>query len=238
VRVELRRAARVVALWSGAADALATDFGVDSGRLRVIPNGVDPEGFGVADTAERRRARGDFGLDEQRPTVAYLGALVSEKGVDVVIDAVGRLDDAQLLVAGAGEQRAALEAQARAVAPGRVVFTGPVSEPRAVYAAADVMALSSRGGDSMPAVLIEAGLMAVPVVATPYEAIPEIVVAGVTGCLVPVDEPDALAVALAELLADEARREQYGAAAREHCMAHFTIASVAGQWFDVLREVT
>ena len=49
------------------------------------------------------------------------------------------------------------------------------------YAAADVVVLASRGGDSMPAVLIEAGLCGVPAVATPVQAIPEIVLPGETG---------------------------------------------------------
>jgi glycosyltransferase involved in cell wall biosynthesis len=237
VRAELRRAARVVALWSGAAETLASDFGVDSSRLWVIPNAVDPHEFAVANASERERARAGFGLDPDCPTVGYMGALVPEKGVDVVIDALGRVDGAQLLVAGLGPERDALEAQAAAVAPGRVVFAGSVTRAREVYAAVDVMALASRGGDSMPAVLIEAGLMGVPSVATPVEAIPEIVLPEVTGSLVPVDAPGALADSLSELITDDARRAQYGAAAADYCRGHFTIASVVVRWSDMLREL-
>ena len=89
----------------------------------------------------------------------------------------------------------------------------------------------------MPAVLIEAGLMALPAVATPIEAIPEVVVAGTTGLLVPVDDPVALTDALRALLDDDDRRARLGAAAREHCIEHFSIERVGSMWAATLQEL-
>lgn len=237
VRAGLRRAARVVALWKGSAATLESDFGVRSERIRVIPNGVRADEFRPVDRATREAQRVALGLDPTRPTLAYVGALVPEKGVDLAIAAVAQLDAVQLLVAGDGPSREALEAQARRVAPGRVVFTSTVTRAADAHAAADVVVLASRGGDSMPAVLIEAGLMGVPTVVTPIEAIPEIVLAGATGLIIPVDDPEALAGALRTLIDDDDRRARFGAAAREHCTEHFTIERVGSMWASVLQEL-
>jgi glycosyltransferase involved in cell wall biosynthesis len=118
-----------------------------------------------------------------------------------------------------------------------VVFTSTVTRAVDAYAAADIVVLPSRGGDSMPAVLIEAGLMALPTVATPIEAIPEVLLDGSTGLLVPVGAPGALAEALRTLIDDEACRAQFGIAAREHCRAHFTIERAGAMWSSVLQEL-
>ena len=171
-------------------------------------------------------------------TLVYAGALVPEKGVDVAIEAVARCATAQLLVTGAGPEEAALRALAARVAPERVVFAAPETGPVAAYAAADAIVLASRGGDSMPAVLIEAGLMELPAIATPIEAIPEIVLPGITGELVPVGDVDALR-------AGDRQRSRpipivvhaLGHAARSHCLEHYSIEPIAAAWERVLREV-
>ena len=237
VRAGLRRAARVVALWKGSAATLESDFGVRPERIRVIPNAVRAEEFHPVDGARRAAQRVTFGLDAGRPTVVYVGALVPEKGVDLAISAVAQLPDVQLLIAGDGPARGALEDQARRVAPERVVFTSTLTRARDAYAAADIVVLASRGGDSMPAVLIEAGLMGVPTVATPIGAIPEIVLAGTTGRIVPVDDAEALAESLRALIDDDDRREQFGNAARAHCTEHFTVERVGAMWASALQEL-
>ena len=113
-----------------------------------------------------------------------IGALVPEKGVDLAIEALRDLPDTQLLVAGDGPERDALERAAAAAAPGRVVFAGSIADPRPASHRGRRRGSPSRGGDSMPAVLIEAGLMGLPVVATPIEGIVDIVDPGITGELV------------------------------------------------------
>jgi glycosyltransferase involved in cell wall biosynthesis len=233
----MARAARVVALWRGSADTVNELFGVPESKLRVVPNGVPTEPFRVADAPMRANMRGQFGLRPDRPTVLSLGALAREKGVDLAVRAMGRLPDAQLLVVGEGPERLALERLAQEVAPERVVFTGSVAVPADAYAAADLLVLPSRGGDSMPAVLIEAGLCGLPAVSTPVEGIPEIVRDGDTGALVPIGDVDALTGAIARFLAEPPRARRVGAQARAHCIEHFSIEAVAEQWLSVLAEV-
>jgi glycosyltransferase involved in cell wall biosynthesis len=237
VRAALWRAARIVALWDGSAATLQRHFGVRRDRVRVIPNAVVVERFSPVDVSRRLEARRDFGLRQEPFTLVFVGALVHDKGVDLAIEAVGRLANTQLLVAGDGPEAAALRALAARAAPGRVTFAGAVADAACALAAGDAVVLASRGGDSMPAVLIEAGLMEVPAIATPVEAIPQIIEAGSTGELVPQADVEALALAIGRLIADPERVVELGRRARQHCLERFSIDGVAREWDHVLREV-
>ncbi len=231
VRTFLRRADTVVTLWSGAADVLAERFGVDRDRLRVIPNGVPAARFPPIDPRGRDDARRALGLAPDVPTVLYIGALVPEKGVDTAVRAIPWCGRCQLLVVGGGPEREALELLAAREALGLVHFAGPVDQPAAAFAAADVVVLPSRGGDSMPAVLIEAAFSGLPSVATTIGAIPEIIVDGTTGHLVAPDDPQGLAAALRTAI-DQV--ERYGQQARRFCLERFEIDVVASHWEEVL----
>jgi glycosyltransferase involved in cell wall biosynthesis len=236
VRAALAAASKVVALWRGSATTLEHTFGVAPRKIRIVPNGTPPERFPPVDPAERPHARASLGLDPDRATVLSIGALVPEKGVDLAVRAIAAVDDGQLLVAGDGPERAALRDLAERVAPGRVVFAGSVSDPRRCFEAADLVVLPSRGGDSMPAVLIEAGFLGVPSVATPVEGIVEILDDGNAGVLVDRDDVAALTQAISALLDDPGRASSLATAAREHCLAHYDIAVVAKLWLRVLDE--
>jgi glycosyltransferase involved in cell wall biosynthesis len=236
-RLALGRADHVTALWRGAAEVLVERFGVASRDVTVVPNGVPSArcpGLRPADRLEARRA---FGLDPQRPTLLSIGALVPEKGVDTLIEAMSEpaLDGWQLLVVGVGPELPRLRKVASELPTSTVTFHEPVATARDAFAAADVVGLTSRGGDSMPAVLIEAGMLGLPVVATPVEGIVDIVLDGRTGRLVTVDEPRETALAVAETAA---RADELGAAARGHCLTNFEIGPVAERWQEVLERVS
>jgi glycosyltransferase involved in cell wall biosynthesis len=163
----------------------------------------------------------------------YAGALVEEKGADTAIEAMRYLPEMSLLIAGDGPERRALEQRSEQSAPGRITFLGSVDEMKAVYENADVVVLPSRGGDSMPAVLIEAGLMGIPCVSTDVEAIAEIVIDGVSGRLVKPDSPSALADGIEDAVANAAR---YGTASRSHCLENFDIGVVASGWDRLIQS--
>jgi glycosyltransferase involved in cell wall biosynthesis len=190
-----------------------------------------------ARSGEKQAQRKALGLDPATPVVGVVGALVPEKGTDLAVEAIAVLPEVQLLIVGDGPARAGLEAQAQRVAPQRVVFAGNVPDVRAAYTALDAIALPSRGGDSMPAVLIEAGLMEVPAVSTPVEAIPEIVRPGETGALVPVGDVAALASAIQAMVAPSGAGTALGRAARTHCLRRFSIDRVADDWDRLLAEL-
>jgi glycosyltransferase involved in cell wall biosynthesis len=236
VRAALASASKVVALWRGSAITLESTFGVAPQKIRIVPNGTPSDRFPPVDPAAKPHARAALGLDPTRPTILSIGALVAEKGVDLAVRAVASIETAQLLVAGDGPEVGALRDLADRVAPGRVVFTGSVQDPRPCFEAADLVVLPSRGGDSMPAVLIEAGFQGVPAIATPVEGIVEILDEGKAGVLVAKDDVAALSRAIASLLDEPDRARDLAAAARTHCLARYDIDVVAKQWLRVLDE--
>jgi glycosyltransferase involved in cell wall biosynthesis len=237
VRWALARAARVVALWDGAADTLKQHFGVPSGRIDCIANGVAAERFPFVAANHKPAARRELGLSPSGAVVAYVGALTGEKGVDTAVEALSDLSNVTLLIVGAGPERARLEERAGAY-PKRVIFIGSVDQPQTAYAAADVVVLPSRGGDSMPATLIEAGLTGRPVVSTPVAGIPKIVQDNVTGFIVPQDDACALAAAVRKLLGSDRLSIAFSYAARRRCIENYSIKNIAPEWARTIDRAT
>jgi glycosyltransferase involved in cell wall biosynthesis len=233
-RAGLARAAAVVVLWERAATSVREGFGVDAARLHVIPRGVSASEFRPASPAQQRDARHALGLEPDRPTVLYLGALSPEKRVELAIQAMAELPEHQLLIAGDGPDRARLEAEASSVAPERVRFAGVVNPALHAIAAADVIVLPSRS-EGMPGVLIEAGLCGMPAAATDVGGVADVIVDGVTGRVVdPAVSPADLAGALRWAYD---HRAEAGAAARRRCLERFEIGVVARQWETLLHRV-
>ena len=225
-RVLLGRMAAVTALWPEAAESVHDLFGVPTGRIHVIPNGVPAERCPVPDAAARAAARDHLGLPPAAPVVAVIGALGPEKRVGDAVDAVEALPGAHLLVAGDGPERAALERRAADRLADRAHFVGTLPGPTQALAAADVVALTSRT-EGMPGVLIEAGLSGVAAVATDVGGVAQVVRDGETGLLVPPADVPALVAALRRALAET---DRLGPAARRHCLATFEIGPVADHW--------
>src|SRR5438067_4034607 len=88
VTLYLRRATAVVALWSGAADALASRHGVPVEKIRVIPNGVPAGPFAHIDSVRRLEARRSLGIAPDALVALFLGALIPDKRPLAVVDAV------------------------------------------------------------------------------------------------------------------------------------------------------
>jgi glycosyltransferase involved in cell wall biosynthesis len=184
--------------------------GVYPDRLRVLNNFVDTGGV-----AAKARPGGE---------IVYVGRLRHEKGVDVLVEAMGRLGRHRLDVVGDGPERSRLEALAAARAPGRVHFHGSVAKDRVadLLRSAAVAVMPSRCHDNQPMAVLEAFACAVPVVATNLGGLPERVQAGRYGETVPAEDPDALAEALARLLADPTNAFTMGQAARRNAEQQFS----------------
>lgn len=233
----LRRAQAIIVLSASVESQFRRYYGLHGDRLTVIPNAVPNGSFWPASDAERLSARNKFGLSVDSFVAVYIGALAEEKGVDLALDTAADPSVDALLVVGGGPERVSLEETGRHLAPGKVVFTGSVDEPIQALHAADILLLPSRGGDSMPAVLIEAGLCAVPAVSTHVGAITDVVIDGVTGRIVPIGDRIALTTAVRDLADDETMRRQLGEAAQTRCRQQFTIESTAPEWVRVLERI-
>jgi glycosyltransferase involved in cell wall biosynthesis len=198
-----------------------------AGKVIVVPNGVDPARFapGPADP-ELGRA---LGLAPAVPVVGYFGRLERGKGVDVLMDAAARLHDklpaTAFLFVGDGPLRETLSVRAAAVGV-PACFAGYRDDVAALLRLCAVVVLPSRQ-EAFGRILIEAMASGVPVVATAVGGIPEVCTDGVTGLLVPPEDPDALAVAIALTLTDQAATGARVAAAAADVRGRFDLAAHA-----------
>lgn len=209
----LRACAGFLVPGQATADYLA-DLGIAGGRVVIAPNAVDGRIFGervLEARAGRDELRAQLGLSGF--VVLSVGRLDPEKGIDVLIEAIGRLPaTASLVIAGTGREEERLRTLADRVAPGRVRLLGFVGRDELVpwYAAADVFALPSRS-EQWGMTLNEATLAGLPVVATDVAgAARELVEDGVSGFRVQAGDVEALSAALERLRADEAFRHAAG----------------------------
>jgi rhamnosyl/mannosyltransferase len=189
-------------------------------KASVVPLSIDLNDYGQYDSPGV-----ELPGDHDRPTLLFVGRLNYYKGVEYLLDAMSSLD-ADLLVAGDGERRDALEARAtRLEVTDRVHFLGYVDEKRlhAYYDRADVFVLPSvEPSEAFGIVQLEAMAYGTPVINTNLPTgVPWVSLDGETGLTVPPRDADALASAITELLDDPERRRAYGDRARERVERHF-----------------
>lgn len=212
-------------------------IGVPSARFTTVPNGVGSRGPGPGRAAARR----ELGIADDQLVIMTAGRLVKMKGQRYLIEALPQLlkrfPNLTVVVLGRGglhDQLAKLAAE-RGVADA-VHLAGHRSDARLLLDAADVFALPSRS-EGMPLAAIEAMDAGLPVVATRVVGSDEVVLDGTTGILVPTENPAALAAALADLLADPAKRAAYGAAGRRSYLDQFTVERMAERTADVYQRI-
>jgi glycosyltransferase involved in cell wall biosynthesis len=217
------------------------------GRVALIYHGLDLSRFPPAGPAASARDGSDP-LDPVR--LVSVGRAVAKKGYGDLLEALALLprDLAWRLdhIGGGPERRRLMRRADRLGLSGRIEWRGPQAQD-AVLAAlreADLFVLASRiakGGDrdGLPNVLMEAQSQGLACVATEVSGIPELVQSGETGLLVPPGEIEALAGALAALIADPARRAEFGRrgqAALVACVSHHAwfvrraAMVVVGEW--------
>jgi glycosyltransferase involved in cell wall biosynthesis len=148
-------------------------------------------------------------------TVVYAGRLAVEKGVDVLLHAAAAAK-VRLLIAGDGPDRTRLEQLAGRLALGYTPWLGHLegSALRELVASAACVAVPSRWYENLPFSVLEALALGVPVVASRIGGIPEAVVDGENGFLVPSGAVEPLADALRRIVADPARSRKMGEAGR------------------------
>jgi glycosyltransferase involved in cell wall biosynthesis len=184
-------------------------------RISVLRNSFDRSAFPPMTTEARAAARGSFHLPPEAPVVAGAFRFSEEKRPALWLEAAARLyrndPRAHFLLCGEGPLRAEMEAYARALGlGGNTRFLGVIDKVSPVYAAADVVLLTSRVEGS-PNVLLEAQAMGIPVVTTHAFGAAEVVEDGMTGRVVINDTPEALAKALSNILGDPGFRARAAA---------------------------
>jgi glycosyltransferase involved in cell wall biosynthesis len=158
------RADRVICQTQAMAEDLSAKLGIDANRIAVLPNPVDVD-------AMRAATEGPSLWTGPGPHLLAIGRLAPEKGFDILLEALASVrrefPDADLLIAGEGRERSALEEQTRRLAlTAAVRFAGHVDQPWRFYPGATLFVLSSRD-EGMPNVLLEAAAAGLPIVAAP-----------------------------------------------------------------------
>jgi glycosyltransferase involved in cell wall biosynthesis len=196
-------------------------------KIEVVLNSIDTRRF--ASEANGDAVRAEFGLGAA-VVVTIVARLHPDKNHALLIEAFSRLRarfaGAKLLIVGDGPLEPELRAQADASAPGAVVFAGARRDVPAILAASDLFVLCSER-EGVPRALLEATAVAKPVIGTAVDGIPEVIVDGETGILVPPGDARALAEAMEKLLAEPELAATMGRAGQAR----------AQQYFDIRRQV-
>ena len=233
-------------------------YGVPAEKIRVIHNGID------LDEYRPRRAPKtlqQLGVEPTEPIVLFVGRITRQKGILHLVRAIRHLSPGLqvVLCAGApdtkeiGAEMAALVAEAKKDSRSDIIWIPdmlPKEQVIALYTHADVFVCPSVY-EPFGIINLEAMACETPVVASAVGGIPEIVVPGETGTLVPIEaespsspeplDPDsfqrALAQSINELMADPARRTRMGLASRKRVEERFSWRAIAGETLEFYRSL-
>jgi glycosyltransferase involved in cell wall biosynthesis len=196
--------------------------GLRPGKVQVVHNGIELARFRRDRAETRARLERELDIPSGVPILVTVSVLRPAKGIEVLLDTVRRVPDAYFLIVGGGPKEEEFHGLAAKSGVGeRVRWAGFRTDVDALLAGCDVFVHPSLA-DAFPTVLLEAMAAGLPVVASGVGGIPEIVLPGVTGELVPPGDPDALASALNALLADRGKMARMSEAAQERAQREFS----------------
>ena len=203
---------------------LARAFAVDPRETHVVHNGVNPVFVEVTRAARARHG-----------PIVFFGRIERSKGIDTLIEALSRLrgsNDLPVLVIGRGGwERAARESAARLGLTKRLEFPGWLDRDAlaSVLATARLAVLPSRE-ESFGNAMVEAMAAGVPVLSTSVGSILEVTDNGRAACVVPADDPERLARAIAELVGDPDGAEALGERGRAFVVGAFSWSRAAADY--------
>lgn len=257
-RTAYESAAAVIAVSAAMRDdVLASYPAVDPARVHVVHNGIDTDDWAPRHDPGRVR---ELGVDPDRPSVVFVGRITRQKGLPLFLRACAALPpDVQIVLCAGAPDTPEIMAEVEVLVDGlRTTRSGVVWIPE-MLPRADVTALLTQATafacpsvyEPLGIVNLEAMACETAVVATATGGIPEVVVHGETGLLVPIEQatdgtgtpldPDRyvadFAAALTEVVTDPDRAAVMGRAGRERAIAAFSWAAIAERTVEVYRSV-
>ncbi len=194
--------------------------------VRTIYYGYPADQAIPSNDQTRISTRRDWGIPLDAPVIGSVSRLVKQKGLQYSLEAfaqVRQLCPACYVIAGEGDQRPALEKQAQALGiSDSVRFLGWCENPHQVFNAIDVL-LTPSLWEGLGVVFLEAMAHSLPIITTNTGPMPEVVIDGGTGYLVPPADANALVTPIITLINDPALRRQMGSAARERVETQFSV---------------
>lgn len=207
------------------------------GPATLIPNGADAQWAGSHEVKKDKESA------HRAPVIITVSRLVSKNGVDVLIRAFARIhngvSETRLSIVGDGQERGALERLAESIGiRDAVTFHGahPPERVREFLHKADVFVRPSRS-EGMGNAFVEALAAGLPVIGTLVGGIPDIIDQGVTGLMVPPDDPEALAQAMRSLLDDPALGRRMAERGRRMVGERFSWETIAHSYRTIFELV-
>lgn len=222
-----------------ASDELSRQRRIDRGRIATVHYGIEPPAPSRTRGADPR-LRAELGFTDGRPALVAVANHEPRKGLSLLLRALAGLrnrgiDIATALV-GDGPLRGRLADEARELGLNEAVrMLGWRDDVDAILDQADILVLPSLADECLPYVILEAMAHRLPVVSTDVAGIPEMVLDGDTGLVVPPSDRDELAAALARLAADPVQARAMGERGRRRVLEHFTQAAMVDSMSRVLR---
>ncbi len=211
--------------------------GIHEERIAVITNGIIPLSIENRIKPEVRKEAG-MGVDDL--VLVSVGRLVYQKAHEVLVasmpDVLEEFPNAKAWIFGEGPLRVDLQSQVERLGLSNSVKLPGKSEHIARYlAGADIFVLPSRW-EGLPIALLEAMSAGLPSIATKVEGVDEVLVEGEHGLFVPVENPEALARAILQLLRHPETRARMGAAARMHVSKNYTVDRMCSQYLELMQN--
>ncbi len=207
--------------------------GLPSGKLVVIPNGIDVRAY----PAPRPADLGRWGIGPERRTIAFVGRLDRQKGVRWLVETcprwLGRLPDCDLLLVGSGPEEAEVRRLCEGLGiAGRVHLAGWQREVASILAASHLLVLPSRW-EGMPNVVLQAMASRLPVLATDAEGVRELLGEAADAQTVRFGRSQELADKLVGLMSDRAAAAELGRANRHRAETCFSIDEMVAGYQEV-----
>lgn len=243
----MARGTRVIAISQFISDHIVKNYGVSKAKINIAYRGIELEKYHPnAVNAQRMvdMAKG-LNLPDDRPVILLPSRLTRIKGVNVLFEALALLKDKHVhcAVFGAKPENSQYQEELTDLAQklgieGMVRMHGPCKDMPAAYRLASVMIAPSIVPEGFGRMAAEAQAMGCPVVATNLGAVPEVVLDGETGWLVPADDPAALARAIDEALSlTDRERAMLGTRAMSHVANSFSIQDMCQVVIDTYGDL-
>jgi glycosyltransferase involved in cell wall biosynthesis len=210
-------------------------------RIEVIPLGMDLEALESC-RSRRDELRKEIGLESDVPLIGIVGRLVPIKNHALFLEAAASMvhsgKQAHFLLVGDGPLREILVAQAKCLGiEGQVAFLGWRQDMAQVYAALDILALTSLN-EGTPVTILEAMAAGVPVAASAVGGVPDVVRVGETGWLTPVGDPNAVAAIWEAILGDPVRAKRITLQAQAEMRANYSKGRMVADIVALYKRIT
>jgi len=241
-RLLARRFDAVVSLSRVTQKDFINTYGIGQEKVSVIFNGVDVYPFRRLSRSDvRAEYRAKLGIGARTVGLITVGSMSSEKNQVELISLAKRLRDSnlqvKLIIVGDGPLRCSLEEMAGSLGlSDHVSFLGVRLDVPALLAASDIFLLPSRS-ESLPAVLIEAGLAGKASVAYDVGAISDVISDNLTGLIISELDVSGFEKGVVKLIRDSQLRCDMGARAKTYCEELFDLEKIAGKYEQLFLEL-